>query len=273
MLAAAGLDPCATRCVQHSEPVKLSCTTCREPSLCVLCGLSKHPGHALLVLVEAAPVARGLLRDAAAGAMAPGKTAVDAARQSAQLLAAELDALPSRVGVAELRIDELRDSLIAAATSRHAILRAELRDAAATAEAALRAELARSDGLLEQITAVSSELDKAAKVLCDADVVAHADTLIDRSTGIRTAIAALPPRPATAAFISCEVSARAALNVIAGLGRIAVAHDESPPDGLVSSVGAIVAPLSAPIAAFKESVVAPTPPQIPCAAAQVCAMR
>ena len=275
ILTSAGLTPCLTRCKLHSEPVKLSCTTCGEPSLCILCGLSKHPGHALLVLEEASPVARGLIRDAVATVIAPGKTAVDVARGSALRLAAELDALPCRVGAAEQRIDELRDALFAAAASRHAGLRAELRETAAAVEAALRAELARSDGLVEAATTVSSELNTAAKILSDADVVAHTDALIGRYARIRSTVAALPLRPDTAACVSFGVSASATLEDIATLGRITVAHDVCPSDkrspspearALPVGTGAAASTTSAAVSAIAA---APRPPALP-AATQVC---
>ena len=239
----------------------------------MLCGLSKHPGHALLVLVEASPVARGLLRDAAASLIAPGKTAVDVARESALRLAAELDALPCRVGAAEQRIDELRDALFAAAASRHAGLRAELRETAAAVEAALRAELARSDGLVEAATTVSSELNTAAKILSDADVVAHTDALIGRYARIRSTVAALPLRPDTAACVSFGVSASATLKDIATLGRITVAHDVCPGDKHSPSSDAPVlgtgSTASSSSAAVSAVAAAPRPPALP-TAPQVC---
>ena len=125
LLATAGLSPSMTRCLQHDEPVKLACTTCAEHAICVLCGVSRHTGHTLLVLSEAAPVARTLLRSAAEGLTSPGaRTTVETVRSLAQRVAAELDALPGRISAAEQRIDSFRDSLIAAAVSRHAALRA-----------------------------------------------------------------------------------------------------------------------------------------------------
>ena len=48
---------------------------------------------------------------------------MDTARSFALRVAAELDALPERIAAADQRIDSFRDSVIAAAVSRHAALR------------------------------------------------------------------------------------------------------------------------------------------------------
>ena len=139
VLSRAGLAACPTRCAEHSKAVDIACTTCQEPALCVLC-LSKHPGHTFLVLAETAPVVRMLLREAVAGptgADAPGPTTIEAARASALRIAAERDALPSRVEAAAARIHVLRDTVIAAATARHDALCTELAAKAAEVDAAL----------------------------------------------------------------------------------------------------------------------------------------
>ena len=141
VLSRAGLAACPTRCAEHSKAVDIACTTCQEPALCVLC-LSKHTGHTFLVLAETAPVVRVLMRLAVAGlpgpgADAPGPATIEAARTSARRIAAERDALPSRVEAAAARIHALRDNLISVVTARHDALCTELAAKAAEVDAAL----------------------------------------------------------------------------------------------------------------------------------------
>lgn len=244
VLTAAGLLPCATHCKLHSRAVEVACTTCSEPALCTLCGVSSHSGHTLIVLVEAAPVARQLLRSAVSPSDAV--TLSDGAKR----LAAELDALPGRVVLAEQHIDELRDMLIASVVARHASLRFDLAAAATAAQAGLTAELQQHDTLISDVNAAAASVTAAADGLCDADAVAHVDALVTRATIIREAVAAQPAPPMTATIVSLDIDggAQAALlQAIAGAGRVSVrrsgeeaaAHD-GPTSTLPSAAATVV---------------------------------
>lgn len=130
LLSSEGLSPSAARCSEHDEPVKLACTACAAPAVCVICGVSRHAGHTMLVLAEAAPVARALLREAAGMSSGSGSAnTVETARSFSLLVTAEIDALPDRVAAAASRIDDFRDAVIAAAVSRHASLRTVSKEA------------------------------------------------------------------------------------------------------------------------------------------------
>ena len=89
------------------------------------CGVSNHAGHTLLVLAEAAPVARELLVGAAADSSGCGSTTViEKAAAFGRLVTTEIRALPDRIAATEQRINEFRDTAVAAVLSRHAALRA-----------------------------------------------------------------------------------------------------------------------------------------------------
>lgn len=89
---------------------------------------------------------------------------VDLARKHAQHVAAERSALPSTVGAAHAKIDELEMALVSAARSRCVALRAELDAAFREKESALDAELASADAVLSLAEAAAgrrSGLDDA----------------------------------------------------------------------------------------------------------------
>lgn len=224
VLERTGLAALPTRCALHNKAIDIACTTCREPALCVRC-FSKHDGHAIVVLAETAPAVRMTLRDAVFGTAVdsdtPGSTFEGDARASAQRIAAELDAFPGLVETAVHRIDALRDSVFAAASARHAAMRAQLEIKAGQAEAALTAELKACDDLQQKAAQVASDLEAAAIGLSDAEVVAYRDSLIARVARIRCAVVA---RSSTAPLVALEVEASEApvLTAIAGLGSLRV---------------------------------------------------
>lgn len=221
-LVAAGLTPCTTRCAVHpSEPVRIACDTCHEPALCALCAISRHSGHSLVVASDAAPAARAKLREAASPA--DDSSAVNAARAHAQRVSSELSGLPARVEKSEQRIEELRNTLVAAANARCAALLAELAAGASRVRDDVQVYLERADTLLRDATSAAAHLMTAADKLSDIDVVCHADALLARAAALKESVAALPPRPAVTGAVSVEIdpAAKAALlGSIGGVGKV-----------------------------------------------------
>ena len=253
LLSRVGLSASPIRCVQHNKAICIACTTCQEHALCFLC-LSKHSGHEFVVLSEAAPLVRALLRDAAAGSFpattetpdaAPFKTACSSTQRiSAERITAERVVLRSRKESAAQIIDAMCARLHAAIAARQSELTAELEATAAAADTYLAAELVVIEALSQQVAANAVDLAVAAEGLSDIDAVVYGDTLLARSAGIHAAIAALPGRPTTASFVRFLVGAEEEATLcatIAGLGRVVAQREEAQNDNRLSETAALAA--------------------------------
>lgn len=215
----------------------------------------KHSASAPLASGPAAPAPR---TDATPPALRPTPAPIEesalvsAARAHSQRVYAELSELPGQVEAAEQRIEELRSTLFAAVDARCAALLADLVAGASRVREDIDADLERADALLRDATSVATNLVTAADTLSDIDVVCHADALLARAAGVKSAVAALPPRPAVSSAISVEITPAgkaALLGSIYGLGNVvtglAAVFADGTDDDTLEAKGARVSALRA----------------------------
>jgi hypothetical protein len=196
---------CSLHC---GEPVKLQCITCRGTICCHSCAYSAvHKGHIMVLIAEAAPLARQHMRDAdsAPATNAAATVALPTLRLAeiaARRITTELAALPVAAAAALDVVEHARTTVICAINSICSGVSTGIQELVRAKTEALQIEQeVRNDQLTEATAAVSAALNAAA-ALGDVDAVVHSNAFIRRISAVRHLIQSMPPAPQTAAAIS-----------------------------------------------------------------------